>query len=67
MDNSVWMQVLWDGKPHPSMVAPLRAMFSTAEKLLPYRSLSIGLIDSVQEHLFLLLLSHAVPVGTLCL
>lgn len=54
MDDSVWMQVFWDGEPQPSMVAPLRAMFSTAEKLLPYRSLPVGFMDSLQEHLFYL-------------
>jgi len=54
MDDSVWMQVFWDGEPQPSMTAPLRAMFSTAEKLLPYRSLPVGFMDSLQEHLFYL-------------
>ena len=52
MDDSVWMQVFWDGEPQPSMAAPLRAMFSTDEKLLPYRALPLGFMDSLQEHLF---------------
>lgn len=52
MEDSVWMQVFWDGEPQPSMAAPLRALFSTDEKLLPYRALPLGFIDSLQEHLF---------------
>jgi hypothetical protein len=52
MEDSVWMQVFWDGEPQPSMAASLRAMFSTAEKLLPYRALPVGFIDSLSEHLF---------------
>lgn len=52
MDDSVWIQVFWDGEPFPSMSAPLRAMFSTDRKLLPYRALPVGFIDSLSEHLF---------------
>lgn len=52
MADSVWMQVYWDGEPQPSMTASLVGMFSTAEKLLPYRSLPLGFIDSLSEHLF---------------
>lgn len=54
MEDSVWLQVFWDGESQPSMNASLRAMFSTAEKLLPYRSLPIGFIDSLIEHQFYL-------------
>jgi|GEM_PF-1647149 len=52
MDDSVWMQVFWDGEVHPSMSAPLRAMFSTDRQLLPYRALPVGFLDSLSEHLF---------------
>lgn len=47
MEDSVWMQVFWDGETEPSLVAPLRGMFGTAERFLPYRSLPLGMyLDS---------------------
>jgi len=52
MEDSVWMKVFWDDQVHPSMSAPLRAMFSTDRKLLPYRALPVGFLDSLTEHLF---------------
>ena len=52
MADSVWMQVFWDGELQPSMTASLVGMFSTSEKMLPYRSLPLGFIDSLSEHLF---------------
>jgi hypothetical protein len=52
MEDSVWMQIFWDDEPQPSLSAPLRALFSTDEKLLPYRALPVGFIDSLSEHLF---------------
>ncbi len=52
MEDSVWMQVFWDGDAEPSMSASLRGMFSTTELLLPYRALPLGFIDSLTEHLF---------------
>jgi hypothetical protein len=54
MDDSVWMQVFWDGEPYPSMSAPLRAMFGTDRMLLPYRALPVGILDSLTEHTFYL-------------
>lgn len=52
MEDSVWMQIFWDGEPQPSLSAPLRALFSTDQKLLPYRALPVGFLDSLSEHLF---------------
>lgn len=54
MDDSVWLRVFWDGEPHPSMSAPLRAMFGTDRMLLPYRALPVGILDSLTEHTFYL-------------
>lgn len=52
MEDSVWMQIFWDGEPQPSLSASLRALFSTDQKLLPYRALPVGFLDSLSEHLF---------------
>lgn len=52
MEDSVWMQVFWDGENEPSMVAPLRGMFGTAERLLPYRSLPMGILSTQSELIF---------------
>ncbi|MBI4789182.1 MAG: DUF2961 domain-containing protein [Chloroflexi bacterium] len=52
MEDSVWMQVFWDGENEPSMIAPLRAMFGTGERLLPYRSLPMGIISTADELVF---------------
>lgn len=52
MDDSVWMQVFWDGETEPSMAAPLRGMFGTAERLLPYRALPMGIIANDTELVF---------------
>lgn len=52
MEDSVWMQVFWDGDYVPSMIAPLRAMFGTAEQLFPYRALPLGTLSQGQELVF---------------
>lgn len=52
LDDSVWMQVFWDGDNAPAMVAPLRGMFGTAERLLPYRALPMGILSSASELVF---------------
>ncbi len=52
MEDSVWMLVFWDGEKEPSMSAPLRGMFGTAERLLPYRALPMGIIQTDQELIF---------------
>ncbi len=51
-EDSVWMQVYWDGEKNPSMTAPLRGMFGTAEQLLPYRALPMGIIKTETETVF---------------
>lgn len=43
-EESVWMLVFWDGETNPSLTAPLRALFGTAERLLPYAALPLGII-----------------------
>ena len=52
MDDSVWMQVFWDGDLAPSMSAPLRSLFGTAERLLPYQALPLGTITTNAETTF---------------
>lgn len=52
MDDSVWMQVFWDGDDNPSISAPLRALFGTAERLLPYQALPLGTVTSNAETVF---------------
>jgi hypothetical protein len=52
MEDSVWMQVFWDGENEPNMVAPLRGMFGTAERLLPYRSLPMGIVSTETDLIF---------------
>ena len=52
MEDSIWMQVFWDGETEPSMIAPLRAMFGTGERVLPYRSLPMGIISTADELIF---------------
>ncbi len=52
MDDSVWMMIYWDGEPLPSLSAPLRGLFGTAERLLPYRSLPLGIEQSDKELIF---------------
>ena len=54
MDDSVWMQVFWDGESEPSMTAPLRGMFGTAERLIPYRSLPLGIVATARHLVFYL-------------
>ncbi|MCL4490023.1 MAG: DUF2961 domain-containing protein [Chloroflexi bacterium] len=52
MDDSVWMQIFWDGETVPSISGPLRAMFGTAELILPYRSLPLGIVAGDAETMF---------------
>ncbi len=52
MEDSVWMQVFWDGEKLPSMTAPLRGMFGTAERLLPYSALPMGIQKTEKEVVF---------------
>ncbi len=52
MDDSVWMQIFWDGDLVPSITAPLRALFGTAERLLPYRALPMGTLTTDAEIIF---------------
>jgi hypothetical protein len=52
MEDSVWMQVFWDGELEPSMIAPLRGMFGTQERLLTYRSLPMGTLSTAGELVF---------------
>jgi hypothetical protein len=52
MDDSVWMQVFWDGQTVPTISGPLRAMFGTGEELLPYQSLPIGTVSGDAETVF---------------
>ncbi len=52
MDDSVWMQVFWDGDPVPSLSAPLRALFGTDQRLLPYQALPLGTITTDAETIF---------------
>lgn len=54
MDDSVWMQLFWDGETEPSMTAPLRGMFGTAERLSLYRSLPLGIQPVGDELVFYL-------------
>ncbi|MDE3089230.1 MAG: DUF2961 domain-containing protein [Chloroflexota bacterium] len=52
MEDSVWLQIFWDGEPAPSLTAPLRALFGTAEQLLPYHALPLGTVTTDAEHIF---------------
>jgi hypothetical protein len=52
MDDSVWMQVFWDGEPAPSFSAPLRALFGTDRQLLPYHALPLGTATTDAETVF---------------
>jgi hypothetical protein len=52
MEDSVWFQIHWDGEEQPSISGPLRAMFGTAERLIPYESLPMGIIKTDQEITF---------------
>ncbi|HEX7588688.1 MAG TPA: DUF2961 domain-containing protein, partial [Anaerolineae bacterium] len=52
MDDSVWMQVFWDGEFIPSISAPLRALFGADARLLPYRSLPLGTVATDAETIF---------------
>jgi hypothetical protein len=51
-EEQVGVQVFWDGQPEPSINAPLRALFGTAERLLPYRSLPLGIFADGNELVF---------------
>jgi hypothetical protein len=51
-EEQVWVQVFWDGEPEPSINAPLRAVFGTGERLLPYRSLPVGIVAEGNELVF---------------
>jgi hypothetical protein len=46
------MQVFWDGDPEPSMNAQLRALFGTAEQLLPYAALPMGILEDGKDLVF---------------
>ena len=52
MDDSVWMQIFWDGEPTPSFSAPLRALFGTDRQLLPYHALPLGTVTTDAETIF---------------
>jgi hypothetical protein len=52
MDDSVSMQVFWDGEYIPSISAPLRALFGTDARLLPYRALPMGIVSTDAELIF---------------
>lgn len=52
MDDSVWMQVFWDGEYNPSISAPLRALFGTDARLLPYQALPLGTVSNSAETVF---------------
>lgn len=51
-EDQVWVQVFWDDEPEPSINAPMRALFGTAERLLPYRSLPLGIFPEAKELVF---------------
>ncbi len=48
-EEQAWIQVFWDGEQEPSIIMPLRALFGTAERLLPYRSLPLGIVVEDSE------------------
>ena len=52
MDDSVSMQVFWDGEYIPSISAPLRALFGTDARLLTYRALPLGTVNANGETIF---------------
>ncbi|MBI3537536.1 MAG: DUF2961 domain-containing protein [Chloroflexi bacterium] len=52
MEDSVWMMIFWDGENDPALSAPLRGLFGTAERLLPYRALPLGITQTDQEIIF---------------
>ena len=52
MDDSVSMQVFWDGEYLPSLSAPLRALFGADARLLPYRALPLGTVTTDAETIF---------------
>ena len=52
MEDSVWMQIHWDGEEQPSINGPMRAMFGTAERLIPYQALPMGIIKTDTEVTF---------------
>ncbi len=51
-EESVWLQVFWDGDIEPSINAPIRVLFGTAERLLPYSALPLGTIIDGSDIVF---------------
>ncbi len=51
-EQSVWLQIFWDDESEPSINAPLRALFGTAERLLPYAALPLGIVTDGDDLVF---------------
>ncbi len=51
-EEEAWVQIFWDGEAQPSIIAPLPALFGTAERLFTYRSLPLGIVAEGNDLVF---------------